>query len=217
MNVVRPERNVLIEWGTILSVGIIAGLSLGWTLWRPKPQATPKLTPAPAIVQSDKSVILATDPTRPAKPAQQLPKGAIVDRAIHVEVQPFDEATITTPGSSATALQPMPSAQPSPFAIDLTLYHFVDGSGRVVASSPNGTVIPGASIDIPSPPAPKVREPLKWCVGAVRGVSDTMRSTGAFVDRDFAFARVGIEATRNVYTRVSRTEWEARLKLGICF
>ena len=29
MNVVRPERNVLIEWGTILSVGIIAGLSLG--------------------------------------------------------------------------------------------------------------------------------------------------------------------------------------------
>ena len=212
-----PGKRECIEWVTILSVGIIAGLAMGWMLWRPRPAVMESY--APPIVQKDESVVLARDPSQAARPAQEIPNGAKVERVIHVEVQPKapDAPTQAPPGTDpgAQANQPPLPPQPSALRVDLTLYRNPDGTRRVAVSSPDGTVTGG--MDIPVESAPVQRE-LKWAAGAVIGTTTWGdKATGVFVDRDFGFVRTGTELTKNTYALQSRMGWEVRAKLGIRF
>jgi hypothetical protein len=70
----------------LLVVGLISGLSLGWWLYTP---GAPKWEPpAPAVRQSDGSLILErkSDPT--TKPPAEIPRGDKLVRVVTVEVRP---------------------------------------------------------------------------------------------------------------------------------
>lgn len=218
MNIRLPGKSELSEWAVILSAGIIVGLTTGWILWKPRVQ--PKETPAPAIIQGDGSVVIKRDPSLDAKPVHEIPKGSVVERVIHVEVQPSSSHVdpIATPGSTGTEHQVPLSLPPSPVRLDLTLVRLQDGTRRVVASSPDGTVIPGASVDIPVEPAKPEPKVLKWAAGAVYGGTVWGdKAVGVFLDRDVAFVRTGVELTRNTYAMSTRQGWEVRARVGIRF
>ena len=198
--------------------GIIIGLWTGWMLWQaPKKQIAE--APAPAIRQEDKSLILERKPDPSAKPAQKIPKGAVVERVISVELQshgPSSEAPAGIIGSTPMDLPASPSLQRSNIRVDLTLVRLQDGSRRVIASSPDAEVVGG--LDIPTVPIASPHRELKWAAGEVYGTTAWGdKAVGGFLDRDLAFARVGAEVTKNTYALASRTGWEVRAKFGIRF
>lgn len=217
MNSWLKEKSARYALVVSLALGVIVGLTTGWTLWSPKKRVQEVY--APAIRNEDKSLVLEKKPMADAKPAQQVPKGAVVERVVYVEVQPHGPSTEvhpTTPGSIVTEPQVTPSSLPSPIRVDLTLYRLQDGTKRVVASSPDGEVVGG--LDVPVEAARPVPKELKWAAGAVYGTTSWGgKSVGAFLDRDLAFVRTGIELTKNTYALSSRTGWEVRAKLGIRF
>jgi hypothetical protein len=200
-----------------LVFGVIVGLMTGWTLWSPRKGRIEVF--APAIRNEDRSLVLEKKPMADAKPAQQVPKGAVVERVVYVEVQPHGPSnvvTTTTPGSTETEHQVVPSSLPSPIRVDLTLYRLQDGTRRVVASSPDGEVVGG--LDVPVEAAKSAPKELKWSAGAVYGTTAWGdKSVGAFLDRDIKFLRTGVELTKNTYALSSRTGWEVRAKVGIRF
>jgi len=205
-----------------LATGTILGLSVGWKLWRPKALIVEQAHPAAR--QSDGSLELAVSPNANQKPAQEVPRGAVVERVVYVTVKPNPSnpgpsgtALPPIPGSNVTALPPMPSLPPSlGIRVDLTLLRMPDGSHRVTASSPDGTITGG--MDIPAEaaqPAPKV---LKYAGGVVYGQSVYGdKSVGMFIDRDFAFVRAGVEVTKTTYTTIQKIGWDGRVKIGIRF
>jgi len=219
MSFALTEKGVRVAWAASLVVALTTGLGMGWALWRPK---TIVEMPAPSIRQEDGSLVLEKKPDPSAKPAQIVPRNAVVERIVRVAVQPrgVSGAEIPIiPGSSGMELPLLRSLQlPQRVRVDLTLYRLPDGLRRVVASSPDGEIIEGASVDIPvedAKPAPKV---LKWCAGFVYGESSFGdRSVGVFVRRDIAFLQVGLEATKNTYALPCRIGWEARASVGIKF
>jgi hypothetical protein len=204
------------KWAVILIVGIIAGLTLGWTLWSPKKVKTEKA--APAVIQADGSVQVRVDPGAPAEPKQIIPPGAKVNSIQHIQVNldPLPVVPTTTPGSTGTEAPAKPSNEHSKVSVDLTDVTMPDGSHRVIASSPDGKIDAGASIDIPAPA--EVAKKLTWAVGYVQGITpDGDKAIGAFIDHDMAFVRLGAEVTKNTYHQVSQSCWEVRAKIGICF
>ena len=117
----------------------------------------------PAARQADGSLILERAPDAKAVPAQQIPKGAKVERIERIQVRASSApaaATAPTNGSGlpAAALTP---ALPSTTTVDLTLLRMPDDTQRVVASSPDGTIVGG--VDIPVSSAP--REPKSTAIG----------------------------------------------------
>ena len=148
----------------VLAAGLIfaAGIGLGWKIFRPKPVATVEVA-MPAARQADGSLILERAPDAKAVPAQQIPKGAKVERIERIQVRASSApaaATAPTNGSGlpAAALTP---ALPSTTTVDLTLLRMPDESQRMVASSPDGTIVGG--VDIPVSSAP--REPKSTAIG----------------------------------------------------
>ena len=140
------------------------GVGLGWKLFRPKPVATVEVA-LPALRQTDGSLILERAPDANAKPAQQIPAGAKVERIERIVVRPTAPstsvaATAPTNGSGQLAAGPIP-ALPSTTEVDLTLLRMPDSSERVVASSPDGEIVGG--IDVPVAAAP--REPKQTALG----------------------------------------------------
>lgn len=92
--------------------------------YKPAPEV---ITAAPAIQQKDGSVVIARNPdVNPPRPHKVSGKPV---RDVSVTVQPKQEEC-------------------DPVTVDLTLYEDGKGGKRVVASSPDGTVIDG--VDIPS-------------------------------------------------------------------
>lgn len=68
-------------------LGVVAGLGLGWKLWR----AGGALSEPAAVArrQADSSLVLGRAPSdTTAKPAQIIPKGGVVERVVRVVVQP---------------------------------------------------------------------------------------------------------------------------------
>lgn len=199
----------------LYALGTLSGLGFGWHFWRTAPTADQPKPPveAPAQQLPGGGVVLQVKPQHDPKPAQQLPAGSHVEQTVSVTVQPT-EPLHPLPGTPQVDPLPCP-----PVRVDLTLYRDASGHRRVAASSPDGRVLPGASVDIPEsevgPPAPK---PLRNSAGLVYGVTawgDTAR--GIYYDHDWKFIRTGGELTKNTYAVAGRVGWEVRAKLGIIF
>lgn len=145
-------------------------------------------TPAVADRQGDGSLVLERKTDAKAKPAHKLPKGGTPERVVRVDVQP-DRADC-----------PLCS-------VDLTLVRTSDDMLRVVASSPTGTVMGG--LDVPMVPL-FIDKQHPWAVGISHGTGE--ESLGVWVDRDFNFMRIGIEANKT-----DMDKYEGRVRFGIRF
>lgn len=174
--------------------GAVVGLGLGWKLYRPKP---PKVEAyAPEARQKDGSLILERKPQTldQAKAVVKLPlipKGGKVERLVKVTVQPSASPSlpaIPTPGSgvSSTAKPVCP-----PVTVDLALVRMPDHTQRVIASSPDGTVLSG-SLDIPVVPDRPSPKPLLWAAGGLWNPAD--RTYGAYLRRAMGPLEVGLQA-----------------------
>lgn len=167
---------------------VVAAASVGlWWITRDPPPVPEVITAAPQQRQADLSVIAerAPDP-KPAPPRHMLPKGAVEERR---------ETIVVTPAPAASSVE-----------VDLSLVRMPDNGRRVVASSPDGTVV--SAIDIPIeaglvPPAPK-----KWAAGMSY---DTQRAVGVWVERDIGRLRLGAEVAKGAGAP------RAEIRVGVTF
>lgn len=167
---------------------------MGYWLGQPKPVQE---TAAPEQRQADGSLVLERRPDADAKPKQQIPRKAKVERIAQIVVQPD---AIADPG------QPCP-----PVTVDMTLIRSPDGMRRVLASSPDGEVVGG--IDIPVESAAPPAEPKRWALGV--SWEPRNRTAGVWIDRDVPVfgrvVRVGADLEQQ------RAETEVRLRIGMAF
>lgn len=203
----------LAAWALGVALIFGAGMTAGWKIWGPK-QAKQEVYAAP-VTQQDGSQILEKKPQADAKPAQQVPKGATVERVVQVTVQP--DAPHSFPGrSESDALVPADPARPPcpPVRVDLTLVRMPDLTRRVIASSPDGKVVGG--VDIPVESAAPAPRPLKWAAGA--SWNPTNRTYGGWVQRDIGPLLVGLDVLQQrVPDPISRVTWSAQIRAGIRF
>lgn len=219
----------LIAWAVILAAGIAAGLGIGWKLWSPKAPVVE--TYAPAVKQPDGSVMLERKPQADAKPAQQIPKGAKVERVVQVTVQPNPGPGPLRPSASDASgtVSNRETAPPLisvtggnenkppclPVRVDLSLIRLQDQSRRVIASSPDGLVVGG--VDIPVEAAAPPRAPLKWAAGGSYNPAD--RTFGAWAERDAGPLRLGVDLhqVREPIASGGRVSWAGMIRAGIRF
>jgi hypothetical protein len=146
-----------------LVLGLISGLSLGWWLYRP---GAPKVEPpAPAIRQSDGSLILERKPDPSAKAPAEIPKGAHLERIERVVIQP--KATPVLDANSGTRDDANPRLICPPSELDLSLLRMPDKTERVAASSPDGKIVGG--VDIPLAQIPASSRIPRWSISALYG------------------------------------------------
>jgi hypothetical protein len=161
--------------GTV--AGALAGLALGFQLWGGEQPVVE--TPAPAVRQPDQSLVLERRPDPAAKPAHQLPKGAVLERVATVIVQP-NTSELAKFQNSHNRITASPACSCAPVHVDLSLVRLEDGTRRVVASARGGSVIGGVDVPVESA-AP--RRVLRWSAGAAW---DTQAQRwGGYVDRDY--------------------------------
>lgn len=159
--------------------------------------ATPE-TPAPAVKQADGSTVLERAPDAQAKPAQQVPKGAKVERVVKVKVQ--------------GGANPQDSAKPCPAVnVDLSIVRMPDATRRVIASSPDGEILSG--LDVPVESASPAPAPKRWAAGV--SLNPVRQTVGVWIDRDLARVRVGAEI--NQTRDFGLNGIEARVKVGMTF
>lgn len=216
------------NWKIKAAVAVViygAGMLTGWIFWKPTP--TKPETYAREVRQQDGSMVLERKPQADAKPAQQIPAGAKVERVVQVTVQPravapssASEAPAETNGiaqeakASPAGATSIPWTPCPPVLVDLSLVRMKDQSRRVIASSPDGEVVGGVDIPVETPDRPRE---LRWSAGGIYGVtSGGGRSVGAFLHRDVAFLRLGAEVTRDTAPNV-RSGWNGRVLAGIRF
>ncbi len=182
-----------------IAVAIFAAAAFGWWFGQPNPVQE---TAAPEVRQADGSVVLERRPDPHAKPKQQIPRKAKVERVAQVTVQP---------DAIAEAGKPCP-----PVTVDMTLIREPDGMRRVLASSPDGQVVGG--LDIPVETAAPPAEPKRWAAGMSWSLSS--QTAGVWIERDVPvfsqLVRVGAEVNQ-VRTGVDAAGVEARLRLGFAF
>ena len=144
-------------------IGLLAGS--GVTYWWDHRTGKTE-TAAPEVRQKDNSLVLERKPGATIhKP--NLMKGIKVERQIEVNIQP--------------------NAQGCPICTaDLTVVESHDGSRRVIASSPTGTVLGG--LDVPMMPRPAPEK--LWAGGFGYGGSGMV---GAWIERDIGFFRFGAD------------------------
>lgn len=193
-------RSYIVTAAVALLVGAGGALTFAWHAWRPKSIVE---TPAAAVRQSDASLVLQRAPDANAKPAQQIPKGATVERVVHVEIQPRATVAAVTPPKpdtlsivraqtvpvtkSETATVLPPSVLCPPVGVDLTLIRLKDGTQRVIASSKGGIVLDSVSVDHPVSDVAPARV-LAWSAGPIWGGGDN--GAGLNITRDLGFLRV---------------------------
>lgn len=190
------KLNVFVIWVAVAALfGIVIGLFIGHSLYY-KPVA--KETPAFAVKQPDRSLILARDPDAKAKPAHQIPKGATVERIVKVIVKAKPEAAPTIPSTSSQWSEPDHIADVGkmidcpPVNLDLSLVRMPDETRRVIVSSQNGDVLDG--IDIPVEAAKPVSDDKKWAIGAIYYSN---KAYSARVERDLGPTRLSIDLLKN--------------------
>ena len=183
----------------IALIALAAGggcIGLGWWLGKP---AVVVENAAPAEKQADGSTIAERRPDAKAKPKQQIPKGAKVERTGEITVQG------ETPKEN---VKPCP-----PVTIDTTLIRNADGSKRVIVSSPDGTVT--RAIDIPVETAAPPPEPKLWAAGV--SYSPTKQTSGIWIERDIARVRLGAEINQARPIVTGPAGVEARVRIGWTF
>ena len=200
---------ILLAFGLII---FALGCGLGWKLWGQNPPMM-LLKPAPEIRQQDNSLLLKTAPDAQAKPKQMIPKGAKVERIIQVTVQSHPVTTGVTqeppPQSSTTQSLPAIPATSEPLktpcppvTVDLTLVKLPDNSHRVIASSPNGTILDN-SVDIPVEPFPEPPKSFNWAAGISYDIAN--HTGGVWLERKAWRLVLGIEAYQVKQTLVAGT------------
>ncbi len=189
---------------------IAAAVLGGWWWLQPAPVVE---TPAAAQRQADGSDVLERAPTKSAKPAHQIPKGAKVERTVSVTVKP-KEGPPAMPGLKAPAdgLKPGPAACP-PLKVDLSLVRLPDRTKRVVASSPNGEIVGG--LDVPVETAAPPEEPARWAAGL--SADPIHRLPGLWVERDVGRLRLGAEINRVRVLAWGPDGTQIRLRVGMTF
>jgi hypothetical protein len=197
--------------------GIVAALILvgvGFGYWAFSPAPPVQQTYAPAVVQSDGSIVAEKKPDPDAKPAAMTPPGSKHTRTISVTAR-VKLPTIDIGGSvtiqdkveqvvrmaeksappemldqakaelvAACAQQECP-----PVTVNIDLVTEKDGQQRAVVSSPNGKIL--AALDVPrenaaTPPTPKL-----WAVGAL--YNPVRQTAGVAVERDIGPFRIGAD------------------------
>jgi hypothetical protein len=184
----------------LLAIAALVGAAaLGWWLGQPKPVQE---TAAAAQRQGDGSVVLERRPDPAAKPKQQTPKKTRLERVAQVTVQP----------SAAPAGEPCP-----PVSVDMSLVRESDGSRRLLASSPDGTIIGG--VDVPVETAVPPPKPLRWASGL--SWSPANEFAGVWVERDVPLfgrtARVGLDVEQVRAVRDGSTGVDLRVRVGMAF
>lgn len=158
---------------SILVVGMVLGLLIGWRLWRPSAPviegpaaavALPK-TGAIAIERDPKAAV----PPKVSAAAKELNPKAKLTRAATLTVQPTQVGC-------------------APVTVDLGTVAMPDHTERLVARSDGATITGG--IDIPIATAQVVKE-MKWAAGA--SYSPVDRAYGVFIDRDLGPFRLSAE------------------------
>jgi hypothetical protein len=170
------------HWST-LAAGFLMFL-LAWWIYRPKP--VPPEPPAPAVRQKDGSLELergsnAANGANPTlKPAGVVPKGGKIEREIRVTVDPnvteATEASVTrTAGESSLASGPLPASvgpRCPQVTVDLSLVRMPDQTRRVIASSPNGSIVGGLDVPIDNPKLPRIQ---RWTASAIVGYDSSAK------------------------------------------
>lgn len=182
----------------VLACGIAAA-AVGYWLGQPEPVQE---TAAPEQRQPDGSLKLERQPDPHAKPRQQIPRKAKVERVAQITVQPDANAE---PG------KPCP-----PVTVDMTLIRDPGGMRRVLASSPDGQVVGG--IDVPVETAASAPEPKRWAAGV--SWEPRNRTAGVWIERDVPVfsqvVRVGAEVNQ-VQTGIDAPGVETRVRMGFAF
>lgn len=163
-----------------------AGAGLWWVTLEPAP-VPEVITPAPAVVQADHSTIVKRAPdAHPKPPPHMLPKGAVEERR---------DTFVAAPAAGASSVQ-----------IDLSLVRMPDNGRRVVASSPDGTIV--SALDVPIEPGLIPPKPLKWAAG-LGYTSD--REVGVWLERDVGRLRIGAEVLKGAGAP------RAEIRVGVAF
>jgi len=150
------------------------------------------VTPAPQVVQADHSVIAARAPdAHPPAPRHIIPRGYTEERRDEVTVAP-------TPAAAASGCPPV--------RVELSQVRNGD-QVRVIASSPDGTVIDAT--DIPIQPALLPPAPKPWAAGLSYG---TDRAVGAWVER-----RIGERGVLGIEVAKGAGKPRAEIRVGIAF
>lgn len=214
MSLLKERSSQLVLIGVLL-LGAVGGLSLGWKLWKPRPPV--QEVSAPGSTQSDGSIILPKEPDANAKPPHVVPHGAVVEHITHVVVRPDPVQPVQPPTVPGQPVQPgLPPVQPADVQVDLTLVRMPDGQHRVIASSPNGTIVGG--IDIPVEAAKPQPKELHHAAGLRYTMStDGSKGYGPAYSYDKGFLRIGVDAVYTRYQTIQKAEWVAGASLMIRF
>lgn len=173
---------VAIAAAALIGVGFL----VAWGIYRPTPPKPE--TAAPAVRQSDGSLELERAPSGlkvgapagsiPLKPAQEIPKGAKVERIVQVTVDPNGKPSSGRNGEPVSGGVQRPTdpekraatassgAACPPITVDLSLVRMPDKSQRVLASSPDGSVVGGIDVPVQDPAPFKVQ---RWTASALVG------------------------------------------------
>lgn len=194
MSLLADARDNVAVFAVGGGLGLVLGLTLGWKLYRPGPPVVEAA--ASAVRQKDGSLELARAATTsaPGPAAHALPAGATEERRIRVTVQPrWSDARVGESPAGSRIPGALPPAPTCPaVSVDMTLARMPDGTRRVVASSPDGSVVGG--IDVPIGPMRPEPRPTRWAAGG--SYNPVQRDAGAWVERDLGPFRLGVEAVR---------------------
>jgi hypothetical protein len=188
----------------------LCALCATWWVMR-QPHPIPE-TPAPAVRQADNSLVLERRPDPEAVPKQTIPPRARVLRIAQVTVQPDPPPPDAHPPPGDADTPVLPAACP-PVTVDLTLIEEPDGAHRVLASSPDGTVMGG--VDIPMQPITPPPAPRRWAAGL--SWSAHQQTGGVWAERDLKIPLIPAAARVGVDINQAPAGIDARVRLGIAF
>lgn len=179
-----PQLRVALS---LLAVILVASAG-AWLAVKLTPRPVPEvITPASAVVQSDGSQVVQRSPdAHPKPPPHVLPKGAVEERR---------DTFVAAPAAGASSVQ-----------IDLSLVRMPDNGRRVVASSPDGTIV--SALDVPIEPGLVPSPPKKWAAGLSYS---TEREVGVWLERDVGRLRLGAEVSKG------QGKPRAELRVGVAF
>lgn len=173
----------------LLFCGLLIGGYIGWLLHPESPLQREDTSPAVAVRQNDGSLVAQrVAASKPSAAPHALPKGSREQRRIAVTVQPRREDC-------------------PPLRLDLSVVE-QDSGRRVIASSPDGTVLD--ALDLPLL-ADYVSTPRRrWSTGASLDLDRTR--PGLWLDHDLGRFRIGAELMLE-----ENGALQARAKLGFIF